>query len=180
MVCCAKKQDTPQQENTAVTSGETVAPQTFELIAFRDSVASPPDSAVIAQLDEPLKALAAFYAAMGGTDCNGENCGLTTALGLGKQGSPAHQNLIKKYFPEDKVAQTVLAQDCYLRPSGASTFSDFQSLKFTRSQDSVQVDYRLMTYNRGEITYTDGPDRYVFENGVFSKVSRNLWKFADQ
>ena len=80
------------------------------------------DTATIKKLEEPLIALTAFYSAMGGTMCDGEHCKLTTALGLGKQGSDKHKNIIKKYFPEDKVAETLLKQDCYLRPSGASTF----------------------------------------------------------
>src|SRR5690606_2892123 len=79
------------------------------------------DRATIEKLNEPLKALTAFYSAMGGTMCSGDFCELTTALGLGKQGSDKHKNIIMKYFPNDKVAETVIKQNCYLRPSGASS-----------------------------------------------------------
>lgn len=138
------------------------------------------DTTTIEKLNEPLKALTAFYSAMGGTMCDGEYCELTTALGLGKQGSDSHKNLIKKYFPKDKVATAVLKQDCYLRPSGASSFSDFEFLTITDKGDTVYVDYRLMYYNRGEIDMTEGPDIYLFKNGIFEKVKRNLWTFAEE
>ncbi|MFM2290902.1 MAG: hypothetical protein RIS29_715, partial [Bacteroidota bacterium] len=63
--------------------------------------------------------------------------------------SDAHKNLIKKYFPDDKVAQAVLAQNCFLRPSGASSFSDFEYLTISQKGDTVEVNYKLMDYNRG-------------------------------
>ena len=102
-----------------------------------------------------IKALTAFYSAMGGSNCSREFCDLTTALELGKQGSDRHKNLIKTYFPNDKVAETVLKQDCYLRPSGASSFSDFEYLTLIDKGDSVYVNYRLMYYNSGEIIWFD-------------------------
>src|ERR1700681_1047663 len=85
---------------------------------------------VIASLPPNLKAMAAFYSAMGGTNCMDQECALTTALGLGKQGSDAQKALIEKYFPDDKAAKLVLGQDCYLPPGSASTFSNFASLSF--------------------------------------------------
>lgn len=138
------------------------------------------DTLAIEKLSEPLKALAAFYAAMGGTMCSGEYCDLTTALGLGKQGSDKHKHLIKKYFPKDKAAATVLKRDCYLRPSGASTFSDYEYLTITDRGDTVTVDYRLMYYNRGDIEWTAGPDTYLFTDNKFRKLQRNLWTFTEK
>lgn len=138
------------------------------------------DTTTIKELDEPLRALTAFYSAMGGTMCDGEYCDLTTALGLGEQGSGKHKNIIKKYFPDDKVAETLLKQDCYLRPSGASTFSDFEFLTLTDKGDTIFVDYKLMNYNRGEIKWTEGPDIYLFKDDKFEKVKRNLWTFVDK
>ena len=137
------------------------------------------DTIAIQKLSEPLKALTAFYSAMGGTNCDGEFCDLTSALGLEKQGSELHKNLIKTYFPDDKVAETVVEQNCYLRPSGASSFSDYEYLTITDKADTVVVDYRLMVYNRGEVQWVEGPDVYVFKDKVFKKVKRNLWSHAE-
>jgi hypothetical protein len=151
-------------------------PDTGEL--YTTEVPGEIDTSTIEKLNEPLKALAAFYSAMGGSLCNGEYCDLTTALGLGKQGSKNHKSLIKKYFPNDKVAETVLKQDCYLRPSGASTFSDYEFLTIIDKGDTVLVDYKLMYYNRGEIDWIEGPDLYLFKDTKFEKVKRNLWRHS--
>ncbi len=138
------------------------------------------DTTTIKKLNGPLIALTAFYSAMGGTMCDGENCELTTALGLGKQGSDKHKHIIKKYFPDDKVAETLLKQNCYLRPSGASSFSDYEFLTITDKGDTVLVDYKLMYYNRGEIEWTEGPDIYIFKDNKFEKIKRNLWSYVDK
>ncbi len=153
-------------------------PDTGEL--YTTEIPGEIDTTTIEKLNEPLKALTAFYSAMGGTMCSGEYCDLTTALGLGKQGSDSHKNLIKKYFPKDKVAETVLKQECYLRPSGASSFSDFEFLTITDKGDTVIVDYNLMYYNRGEIEWTEGLDIYLFNDNKFEKVKRNLWTHSDK
>lgn len=152
----------------------------YPLVVKTKTVPGDIDTITTAQLSEPIKALAAFYAALGGTLCDGEHCKLTTALGLGKQGSEQHKELIKKYFPNDKVAETVLSQDCYLRPSGASTFSDFEYLTITDLGDTVQVDYNLVIYNRGDAQTTKGPDTYLFKDNVFTKLKRNLWQYAEK
>lgn len=147
--------------------------QTLELIRPSDQIPGIIDSTALDSLSEPLRAMAARYAAMGGTDCDGEYCALTSALKLGKQGSEAHKSLIAKYFPNDSIARQVLAQDCYLRPSGASSFSEYASLSLSLHQDTVTVDYRLLLYNRGKTTWKNGADRYVFKDGTFSSSSRN-------
>lgn len=151
----------------------------YQLILDTDTVPGRLDPEAISGLNEPLRALAAFYAAMGGTNCHGENCELTTALGLGKQGSEPHKALIKNYFPNDPVAATVLKQDCYLRPSGASTFSDFEYLTLTSRGDTIQVDYSLMTYNRGDVKFIKGPDTYLFKDSIYTKLTRNLWTHVE-
>lgn len=119
--------------------------------------------------------MAAFYAAMGRSNCDGVNCELTTALGLGDQGSDAHKALISKYFPGDAVAVAVLKQDCYLRPNTASTFSDFEYLTIADHGDTVRVEYNFMYFDHGEVTNTGGPDSYLFQDGTFKKLERQLW-----
>ncbi|SDJ97401.1 hypothetical protein SAMN04487935_2178 [Flavobacterium noncentrifugens] len=138
------------------------------------------DSIEISKLPKHLKAVAAFYAAMGGTNCTNETCELTTALGLGNQGSQSQIDLIKTYFPNDKVAETLIKQDCYLRPSGASAFSDFEFLNIIDLGQIVKVEYTLMTYDHGEVKYIKGPDYYSYNQNVFAKTKRNLWKHLDR
>ncbi|MGC4041811.1 MAG: hypothetical protein QM710_13780 [Flavobacterium sp.] len=134
----------------------------------------------IKKLNEPMKALASFYSAMGGSYCSNDHCNLTTELDLGKQGSKKHKNLIQKYFPNDKVAEAVIKQDCYLRPSGASTFSDYEFLTILDKGDTITVDYRLMYYDHGEISWAKGPDIYLFKDNKFKKIKRNLWTFIEK
>ncbi len=69
--------------------------------------------------------MAALYSAMGGTNCIDQQCELTTALGLGSQGSEAQKALIQKYFPNDKAAMLVLGQECYLPPGQLSILFQF-------------------------------------------------------
>ena len=134
----------------------------------------------IRKLSEPLKAVSAFYSAMGGSYCSGDSCELTTALGLGKQGSDAHKKLILKYFPDDKVAKAVIKQDCYLRPSGASSFSEYGYLTLSVTKDTLKVYYSLSYYDHGETSTTKGPDIYVMENNTFRMLKRNLWTHIDK
>jgi hypothetical protein len=70
-------------------------------------------------------------------------------------------------------------QNCYLRPSGASSFSDYEYLTITDIADTITVDYRLMVYNRGEVQWVEDPDVYIFKDNVLKKVKRNLWPHAE-
>ena len=72
--------------------------QTYRIVKKTNSIPGDINKDDIKKLTEPLRALAAFYSAMGGTMCNDDECELTTALGLGKQGSDAHKILIKNIF----------------------------------------------------------------------------------
>jgi len=131
-------------------------------------------------LPKNLKAMAALYSALGGTDCVERECALTKALGLGSQGSVAHKALIQQYFPDDKVAKLVLGQDCYLPPSGSSSFSNFLSLSFSVNQDTVRVNYRLAVYDHGQTKIFRGPDVYLFTNQVFRNRKRVLYAWVDK
>ncbi len=138
------------------------------------------DTTITLRLNEHLKAVAALYAAMVGTNCDNGICELTTALGLGKQGSEQHKNIIRQYFPEDKVAEAVVRQDCYVRPSGASTFSYYEYLTIIDAADTVRVDYAVAYYDHGNIESNKATDVYVFKNNTFQKIKRNLWKHIDK
>jgi hypothetical protein len=153
------------------------AQKTYTLIPKKTEKLNKP---VIASLPPNLKALAAFYGAMGGTNCMDQECALTTALGLGKQGSETQKALIEKYFPDDKAAKLVLGQDCYLPPSSASTFSNFAALSFVLSGDSVRVNYQLDVYEHGNLKIINGPDIYVFKNQVFKNKKRVLYAWTNK
>ena len=136
---------------------------------------------VVDNLDEPLKAIAAYYSALGGSNCTqdttfAETCDLTTALGLGNQGSEKHKALIKKWFPRDKAAKQLLAQGCFQRPSGASSFTDYVYLSLIRQGDTVIINYSLMLYQRGKITYLKGPDKVLIRNNQIKVLRRHIWE----
>lgn len=171
----ADSMQVPGEGNASATVPESAAVTSYPLISPTTQIPGTIDDSLAAHLPAHIRALAAFYAAMGGTDCDNENCKLTSALELGKQGSAEQQALIRDYFPADKVAETVLAQNCYLRPSGASSFTEFAYLTIRDYGDSVSVDYELFAYDRGEGTRTEGPDIYSFKDGEFQNTSRNIW-----
>lgn len=132
-------------------------------------------------LSEPLKAISAYYSGLGGSNCTQdtsfvETCDLTTALGLGNQGSDKHKALLKKWFPQDKAAKQLIDQDCYQRPAGASSFSDYTYLSLSQTGDTVTVNYRLMLYDHGKISYITGPDKMVIRGKQIKVVKRSIWK----
>jgi hypothetical protein len=134
----------------------------------------------IASLPPALKALAAFYSAMGGTDCLDQQCELTTALGLGMQGSPEQKELIRKYFPGDNAAKLVVGQDCYLPPSTSVSFSNFKWLSFTVNGETVEVNYQLAVIDHGNTRIINGPDIYSFNSEVFKNKKRVLYAWTDK
>jgi hypothetical protein len=135
---------------------------------------------VIAGLSPSLKALAAFYSAMGGTNCKDLQCELTSMLGLGKQGSEAQKTMIQKYFPGDKAASLVVGQDCYLPPSGSASYSNFGALSFAVVKDTIQVNYQLLVYDHGKMKIIGGPDIYIFKSQVFKNKKRVLYAWTDK
>ncbi len=153
------------------------AQKTYTLIPIKTKKIN---SALIAGLPEYLKGLAALYSAMGGTDCIELQCELTSALGLGKQGSDAQKNLIKKYFPDDKVAKLIIGQDCYLPPNTSSSYSNFLSLSFTVNKNIIQVNYQLTVVDHGNVKKINGPDIYIFENQIFRNKKRVLYAWTDK
>lgn len=153
------------------------AQKTYVLIQKKSGILN---KAVAGSLPVSLKAMAALYSAMGGTNCLDMQCELTTALGLGKQGSEAQKNLIQKYFPEDKVAKLVIGQDCYLSPTTSSSFSNFKSLSFIVAGDIVQVNYELDVLNNGSVKKIKGPDIYQYQNKLFKNKKRVLYSWTEK
>jgi hypothetical protein len=133
-----------------------------------------------ARLPIHIKAIAALYSAMGGTECLEQECVLTTALGLGNQGSEAQKDLIKKYFPGDKVASLVLGQDCYLPPGSSTSFSNFLSLSITIHGNIATVNYRLAVYDHGNMKIIQGPDTYTYNINIYKNTKRVIYAWADK
>ena len=156
---------------------DSQAQKIYDLIPKKTSKVN---NKLAAELPPKLKAMAALYSAMGGTDCLEQECVLTTALGLGKQGSEAQKKMIQKYFPEDRVAKLILGQNCYLPPGSSSSFSNFLSLSFTVNRDTVKVNYRLAVYDHGNMKIIQGPDLYLFTNEVFKNKKRVLYSWVDK
>jgi len=128
------------------------------------------------KLDEPLRAIAAYYSSMEGSNCDGERCELTMALGLGKQGSDAHISLLKKWFQNDAAAKQLIAQRCYQSPNSASNFSDFVYLTLERDGNVVSVKYKVFFYSHGEESYvTSTDDRLLISKGNITVVKRRIW-----
>ncbi len=154
---------------------ESQAPKTYTLLSQKTGKLN---VKMVESLPPSLKGMAALYSAMGGTNCIDQQCDLTTALGLGSQGSEAQKALIKKYFPDDKAALLVIGQDCYLPPDSSSSFSNFVSLSFAVNGDQVTVNYELDVLNHGVIKKIKGPDIYEFKNQVYKNVRRVLYAWT--
>lgn len=138
------------------------------------------DTNEIKKLSEPLKAMAALYSSMAGTSCDTTTCELTTALGLGDQRSEAHKSLIKKYFPNDKVAKVVVKQDCILSRAGSSDFSEYAYLTITSVKDTVEVYYKVDFYDHGKDSMIENYDTYLFRNNQYNMLRRKFWSWADK
>ena len=89
----------PEKDRTPVQEiKEQSKTETYRLITGAKDSPGTINTDDIAKLPEPLKAFAALYSGLGGSGCEKGSCGLTTALGLGKQGSQAQKELVKKWF----------------------------------------------------------------------------------
>ncbi|GEN76747.1 hypothetical protein CHA01nite_24870 [Chryseobacterium hagamense] len=167
----------PEKDHTPVEETEELAKtETYRLITGSQDTPGKINADDIAKLTEPLKAIAALYSGLGGSGCEEDSCGLTAALGLGKQGSQAQKNLVRKWFRKDAAAEQLIKQDFYQAPNSSSDFSDFRSLAFRQKGDTVTVDYNLMTYSHGETGYIMGPDRFVIKGNTIKTLHRNIWK----
>lgn len=148
----------------------------FILIKKGKKVPGSINSNDISKLSEPLLAIAAFYSGLGGSNCNGKICELTSALGLGKQGSQKHKNIISKWLPNNTAAKQLLAQDCYQPPNGASSFSNYEYFALDKRGDTIYVNYNLIYWNRGSSQIIKGPDQYLISGDSLKTLRRNIWK----
>ena len=149
----------------------------FDLILKTEQIPGKINQPVVQQLTGPLKAIAAYYSAMAGSNCNGTSCELTTALGLGNQGSEQHKNIIRKWFKQDKTAKQLLKQDCYLPPNTSSSFNDFAYLRIQLNGNNVTVSYQILFYNHGKSTFvTSDTDQLLIKDNTIIVKRKKIWQ----
>jgi hypothetical protein len=117
------------------------------------------DKVQMEKLSKPLKARAAYYGALAGSNCDGKNCELTSSLGLGAQGSDEHKELIRKWFPKDTVAIKLIAQNCFQPSSGSSYFTNYSSLVFEVANNTVLINYTVIKYDHGKSSIQKHQDK---------------------
>ena len=130
------------------------------------------NKSAIDKLDEPLKALAAYYSALAGSNCDGKYCELTSALGLGDQGSKAHIELIKKWFPNDKIADSLVAQSCFQSSSGTSYFTNYNTLIFELEKDTVTIEFSITKYDHGKSSLQKGFNKAIIKSNEIVIIKR--------
>lgn len=110
------------------------------------------------RLNEPLRALTAYYACGIQSNCEYFDttgaviCQLNAALGLGKQGSDQHIALLQKWFPGNKEVQSIIDDHCWVGLPGSSNFLEYRHLSFSHHLDTVTIRYSYIIYSHGNIT----------------------------
>jgi hypothetical protein len=128
------------------------------------------------KLDETLRALAAYYSSLAGSNCDRNTCDLTKALFLGMQGSSEHKKLINKWFPNDSIAKIVVRQNCFLASSGSSYFRNYSYLEFVVKADTIIINYDVTVYDHGKTSTIKGPDKVLLRNNEIIVITQNMWK----
>jgi hypothetical protein len=124
------------------------------------------------KLSGPLKGLAAYCSALAGNNCDGTHCELTTALGLGVQGSDKQKELIKEWFPNDPVAKALIAEDCFQSPNSSSRFTNYKKLIFEVNGDTITIDYEIIDYDHGKSSIKNDQDKAVVHNNQAITITR--------
>jgi hypothetical protein len=111
----------------------------------------------IDRLNEPLRALAAYYSCRIQSDCTFDStehiiCELTTALGLGQQGSDKQIAVLRKWFPDDEDVRSIIGDNCWVGMPGSSNFLEYRSLIFEAYNDTVAVNYQYIHYSHGDVS----------------------------
>jgi len=127
----------------------------------------------IDKLNEPLRALCAYYSAYSGSGCDRDGkCPLTTALGLGNQGSDEHKKILIKWFPNDSIVQRMIDQNCFVGISGANSFCEYNTLSFEQRQDTVIINYSISCWNRGSGPQYKGYDKILIKDNQIIFITR--------
>jgi hypothetical protein len=131
----------------------------------------------IDKLNEPLKAIAAYYCALMSSNCfdsiHQQFCELTTALGLGSQGSEKHIKLLRKWFTNDEFVQRLIKDSCLVMAPGATIFNDYRYLIFNVRHDTVVINYGFDNYNHGVNRFFKRKDVIVVTRDQLIFIERN-------
>jgi len=109
----------------------------------------------IDKLSEPLRGLAAYYTCRIQCDCEFCDtaghviCGLTSALGLGQQGSDKQLAMLKKWFPNDDNVRSAIKNNCSVGSPEGSDFLEYTFLSFNVRNDTVIVNAEYIHYSHG-------------------------------
>jgi hypothetical protein len=101
-------------------------------------------------------------------------------LGLGTQGSTKHNALIKKWFPNDRIASILLKQECFQpssSSSSSSSFRDYDHLKFEKNRDTITVYSVIVGYDHGNSKVKKSKDKWLIKEHEIVVINQNFWKF---
>jgi len=131
----------------------------------------------IDKLNEPLRALAAYYSGLAQSNCDYDGndhvmCTLTTALGLGRQGSEKQISLISKWMSNDTIAQAIINDSCFVGMPGSSHFTDYDFLNFTVDHDTVNISYGRLFYDHGATSRDSRKDIARIKNNSIVFIKR--------
>ena len=123
----------------------------------------------INKLKGPLRGLAVYYTCWIQSDCTFDTtgnviCDLTTALGLGYQGSDEQIEELEKWFPNDKDVKSAIDNRCSVGMPGSSNFLEYSLLKFTVRHDTVTVNYEYDHYEHGHNSIIRRKDVAIIKN----------------
>ncbi len=137
-----------------------------------------PNKDDINKLSEPLRGLAAYYTFNIQCDCDyydttgNVTCGLTIALGLGRQGSDKQVAMLKKWFPNDDDAKWAIDNNCSVGVPGSSDFLEYQSLIFTVRHDTVTVTEDYIHYSHGDIDTLTQTNKAVIKDDKITFIKK--------
>jgi hypothetical protein len=150
----------------------------------------------LAPLTENLRAILAVYSLQAGTDCNGEKCILTSALGLGAQCSDGHISLILSHFETGipnfnsrRGAAIVSRPDaeavrklCYDVPNTATSQKLWEVIRVTRNEEEVLI--QAISIEAAHIADDAGVRReyrtkYRITNGAISIIENREFERRD-
>lgn len=123
------------------------------------------DKAFLVTISEPEKAILAYFAASANAGCDLEgNCKLTEALGLGKQGSKVHQELLTKWFKKDKKLEEIVKNKFKVTQQGDPQHKLIDNLQLRRnSENEVDIRFLYKFITKEKEGMQEGEDAYEID-----------------
>lgn len=163
----AKVDTTNESVKKAAGSVMPASDEGVDHIVFKFDAASndyQADKAFLATLPEPEKAILAYYAASANAGCDLQgNCKLTEALGLGKQGSKEHQDLLTKWFKKDKKVEDFIKKKFAVTQQGDPQHKLIDNLQLRRESNEVDVRFLYKFITKDREGMQEGEDAYEID-----------------